>query len=87
MNKVTARIIIDFIILLAIFNGWWFCIIPLGLIGLWFFPYFVEIVLAGIAYDALYNLIPGMGMRALVGTIISLTMLLIIGGLKKVLRK
>jgi hypothetical protein len=87
MNKVTFRIIIDLLIFISLVNAWWFFIIPLGLIGLWFFPYFFEIILAGIAYDGLYGLVPGMGTRAFIATIIAVVTMIVFAVLKRMLRK
>ena len=88
MNKsFIIRILIDIVIAFSVLNAWWFVALPLVIIGVWAFPYYVEIVLAGVAYDALFAMDPGMGWKGYIGTIISFTALAIVFFLKKVVRK
>ena len=86
-KKILSRIIIDILITISLLNGWWFCVLPLCIIGCFMFPYFFEAILAGIAYDSLFNLIKGTGVYALVGTISAVIIMLVGAILKNVLRK
>ena len=73
MNKqITIRILIDLLIVVSILNGWWFIALPLGLIGAWFFPYFVEIIVAGIGYDSLFGYGSVSGAWGYAGMIVSI---------------
>jgi hypothetical protein len=67
--KLIFRIVLDVCIVIAVLNGWWPLAIVLVLIGAWFFRFFVEIILAGVAYDALFGMGHGMGWRGYEGTI------------------
>lgn len=56
MNKnIIYRIIVDISIAIFILQGWWFVALPILLVSAWKFPGYVEIVVAGIAYDSLFN--------------------------------
>jgi hypothetical protein len=88
MNKnLVLRIVIDILIFVSVLNGWWFFALPLGLFGSYYFPYFAELVLAGVAYDSLFNFMPDTGLRYVIATIIAVVIVSVIGGLKKVIRK
>jgi hypothetical protein len=83
MNKsFIRRLILDVIIFLAVLNGWWFIALPLVLISTWFFPYFVEGIVAGIMYDSLFGLIPELGMWGYMGTIVATLVMVIITTMK-----
>jgi hypothetical protein len=84
--KIILRIITDIIIFVAILNGWWIIALPLAMFGAWFFRYFIEIILAGMAYDALFNMIQGSGWKGYIGTIIAVILFLIAHFLKKSVR-
>ncbi len=86
-GKIIGRILFGIIIAVSVLSGWWFIALPVALCGTWLFGYFVEIVIAGIAYDAFYGMVPGMGWKGYVATIISVVILLVAIGLKKVVRK
>ena len=86
-KKIISRIIINLILCVSVLNGWWFVAVPLGLIGAYVYSYFVEIIIAGIAYDSLFGLVPGMGIRAYMGIIISGVGIGVVGLMKKVIRK
>ena len=74
-------------ILLAMMHGWWVVALPLALIGVWRFPYFVEIIIAGIIYDSLFGFVPEMGVIGYLGTIVSVGLFLLLILAKKVMRK
>ena len=87
MRNLFVRFVIDCGLGIALIQGWWFVCIPLSVCGLWMYPFFVEGVIAGFVYDALYGLIPGMGVRAYGGTIITVGMTLVSGIFKTIVRK
>lgn len=74
------------IIAIALLNAWWFIALPLAIVGAWFFPYFAELIVAGVVYDALFGMIPGMGLWSYSGTIISVILFMIVFLLKKLVR-
>ena len=89
MNKgrIIGRIIFDIVIAVSILSGWWFLALPIAICGAWLFSSYVEIIIAGIAYDAFFGMVPGMSWRGYVATYVSIIILLIVTGLKKVVRK
>ena len=87
MNKnILLRIILDLLITFCISRGWWYFALPLGFVGAWSFPYFFELIIAGIAYDSLFRMVPGMGWGSDMGTIVSVISMLIISGVKRFVR-
>jgi len=87
MNKnLLTRIFIDLLIIITVLNGWWFFALPLALIGAWLFPYFVELIVAGIGYDSLFGFVPGMGAWGYAGTIVSIVLFAGIVGAKRWVR-
>lgn len=84
--KPAFRIILDILLFAAIINGWWPVAIALALIGAWFFKMYVEIIIAGIAYDALFGMTSGMGWRGYGGTICAITLLMAVKLLKRSIR-
>ena len=88
MNKnIPTRIILDILIFLAVIHGWWFIALPLCILGVAIFGYFIEFIVAGFVYDAIYGIGTGRGVREYAGTIISVVILAIVAGLKNVMRK
>lgn len=85
--KVLARIAFDLVIAVCILNGWWFIAVPVGIAAAWFFPYFVELIIAGVAYDAVFGMIPGSGVKGYAGTVAAIVILVALALLKKVVRK
>ena len=84
--KTIFRIILDICIAIAVLNGWWPIAIILVLIGVWFFKLYIEIIIAGVAYDALFGMTHGMGWRGYEGTIFAVVLLIVIKLLKKLVR-
>jgi len=68
-TKSIPRVIIDLLLILVLLKGWWFVIIVLGIIGLWRCEHFFEILVAGVGYDALYGMVPRMGIYGYIGSI------------------
>lgn len=83
MNK--KRLICDLLILISVMNGWWPVAVIIGLVGNWYFSYFIEIIIAGIIFDSLFGYDQYLGLAGYYGTIISITAFIIVSGSKKVL--
>ncbi|MEK7501367.1 MAG: hypothetical protein AAB777_00080 [Patescibacteria group bacterium] len=81
------RIITDLIIFIAIIHGWWFVALPIAAAGCWFFPYYIEIIIGGFVYDALFGMIPGTGFTAYLGIIISIIIFAGIATIKQNIRR
>jgi hypothetical protein len=86
-KKALLRIALDILLAVSVANGWWFVAAPLGAIGALAFPYFSELVIAGVAYDSLFGFIPGMGLGQYAGTIVSVVLLISATLFRKVVRK
>lgn len=82
MHKIILRIVLDIGIVIAVFNGWWFIVLPLSFVGIWLLPFFIEIVIAGLIYDSLFGFVPEMGIWGYVGTLTSIFFLFIIALIK-----
>jgi hypothetical protein len=80
------RIILDLLIFLCVTQGWWFVFLPLGILGVWYFPYFIEIVVAGVIFDSLFGFIPDLNIIGYANTIISSFLLLFISGVRRIVR-
>jgi len=80
-----TRLIFGIVLLISVINGWWFIIVPLGILGLWIFPYYVEFIVAGLGYDAIFGLTEDSVSR-FIGLIVTLVISLIVVFLKKFLR-
>ena len=86
-GKIIGRIIFDLVIAISVLSGWWFIALPVAVCGAWLFSYFAEIVIAGVAYDAFFGMVPEMGWKGYIATFISILILAVASGLKKVVRK
>ncbi|MES2314925.1 MAG: hypothetical protein V4524_03275 [Patescibacteria group bacterium] len=87
MNRsIIFRILIDIALFISIINGWWFIAFPLVLIGIWRLYFVVEIIVAGIMYDALFGMIPAAGIWGYAGTITACIILVVFYFLKKIVR-
>jgi hypothetical protein len=84
MNK--QRIILDIVIAISVLYGWWFVILPVGLYCVWKFPGYIEILIAGIAYDSLFGFTREVGILGYMGTIVAALVILFVFTLKKVMR-
>lgn len=88
MNKlIIMRIVIDFIILISIISGWWHVALLISLVSFMFFPFFLEIIIFGIIFDALFGYNQSLGISKYVGTILSVSIFLIIYWLQNTLRR
>ena len=86
-KKIVFRILFDITIVVCLVQGWWFIILPLAVIGLMWFPYYFEAVLAGIIFDSLFGSMPNMGMYSYVGTLTMAILATLISVAKKMLRR
>ena len=77
----------DVVIFVTIVNGQWFFVLPLALFSIWYWPSYIEIVIAGIMYDALFGMVHGSGLRGWTGTIVSIVLYAIAVVVKKFVRK
>jgi hypothetical protein len=88
MNKILVqRIICDILIFILILNGWWFIALPIALFAAWSFSYYIEIILAGFIYDALFGFSDTAELLGYYGTILTFICLGVIAILKSVLRR
>jgi hypothetical protein len=86
MIKTLFRIILDILLFIAVINGWWPIVVVMAVIGLWFFRFYAEAILAGVAYDALYGMIPDMGWKGYTGTIVAVILSVAAKFVKKSMR-
>ena len=88
MNIIFKRIICDLLIAIAVINGWWFVAISIGILSVWIFPYFIEIVIAGFFYDSLFGYNSStLDIAGYYGTISTLIIIVVSMTLKSVLRR
>ena len=59
----------------------------IGLGGSWYYPRFIELIIAGVAYDALFGMIKGTGARGWIGTLTAIVLYTIILLVKKIIRR
>ena len=78
--------ILDILLAIAVVHGWWHAALIIGIIGLLRFPYFVEIVIAGIAYDALFHSSLSTNVLGHLGFIIAAILSVSSAGFKKLIR-
>ena len=86
MKKLIYRIIIDAIIFICLIQGWWYFAILVGMIGVWNFGFFIEIVLAGLIYDALYGSAAIKGVAGSIGLIVGSILFIVLSIIKKIVR-
>jgi hypothetical protein len=80
------RICIYIATIFCIINGWWFIALPLLLLGAWKFSFKIEIVLAGVVYDALFGMVKGTGLWGYVGTLTAIVVVLLFMIFRKMIR-
>jgi hypothetical protein len=86
-NEILQRLLLVALILLAVILGWWHIAIILGMIGCLSRKLFLEFIIAGVIYDALFGHSELPSLNNYIGTIVSLVLFIVIFGLKKVLRR
>ncbi len=87
MNKsIYYRITLDLAIFFAVIHGFWFLAFPIAFVGVFVFPYYFELFVAGLAYDALFGMSKSLGIVSYVGTIASGALFLIVQFFKNIVR-
>jgi hypothetical protein len=86
-NNIYIRILIDIILFYSVINGWWIVSIPLGILGTWFRESFIELIIAGVAYDALFGMNSSLGLAGWIGTITAVVLYTCILLTKRFIRK
>ena len=86
-NRIIFRILLDAFIAIAVFHAWWFIALPLALFCIWQYPFFLEIIIAGFIYDALFGSGSASDPWSYLGTIVSIICMAAVAGMKKVVRK
>lgn len=81
------RIILDIVIFFAVIQGWWFVALPLGIVGAMRYPYYLELVVAGLMFDSLFGLSLDTGAYSYAGSIVSIVVFAVVAVLKRFLRK
>ncbi|MFA6315698.1 MAG: hypothetical protein WC648_05025 [Candidatus Paceibacterota bacterium] len=81
------RIVLNLLLGFCVIMGWWYFAIIIIVIGSISWAYYWEMILAGIVYDALFGMVPEMGVWGYIGTIVSIVLFLIISLLHSMLRK
>lgn len=86
-KKIFYRIIVDVLIAICILQGWWFVALPIAIISVWRFPGYIEIIVAGIAYDSLFGYSAEYGIWGYAGTLIATFIFVSLFFIRKLLRK
>ena len=86
MFKLIFRIIIDIAIFLCLVQAWWYFALLLAIIGIWNFGFYVEIILAGLVYDALYGSMAVKGFAGSVGLIVGAILFVVLTVIKRMVR-
>jgi hypothetical protein len=88
MNKnFFARIIVDLLLFVSVIYGWWVVVLVVSLTCLILFANFIEIIIFGILFDALFGNNQNLGIYGYLGTIVSVAIFGAFSGLNLVLRK
>lgn len=87
IKAIFVRVVTDIVIAFCVLQSWWLAAFAVAIIGAWFFPYFVEIIIAGLVFDALFGMLPDMGIWGYISTIEAICALIVIGGVRKIVRK
>ena len=72
---------------MCIIFGWWHIALILGLYGLVRNVFFVELVIFGVIYDALFRMTADTGIDGYIGTIVTLVFFVIYSVIKGTIRK
>ncbi len=73
--------------MVCVIQGWWIVALPVVFVSSWRFPLFIEILIAGVAYDSLFGFTAHSGLWGYVGTITSIAILGLTLFFKSILRK
>lgn len=85
--KTPLRIAADILLIVALIQGWWLVALLVGLFGSWYFFFYIELVIAGLVYDSLFGMAPGMGVKGHLGIIIAVVIFFAARILKRVVRR
>ncbi len=80
------RLVVNILLFVSVLNGWWPIAFIVGVGGAWYWPHFIEIIVAGVAYDALFGMISGTSIHGWIGTIVSIVLYTVILLIKKIVR-
>ncbi len=87
MKKILPRLVSDLALFIFVIHGWWILVLILAMIANWKFPYFWEILLAGLAYDSLFNFSSDPSLSSWLGTILAAVIFVLIVFAKRVVRR
>lgn len=83
-HRILIRIILGLVLLISILQGWGIAAALLFILGAWLYPLYIEGLIAGLAYDALFGV---EGLRSHAGILVSLLIFFIIYSAKRIVRK
>ncbi|MEI8328078.1 MAG: hypothetical protein WCG02_02990 [Candidatus Taylorbacteria bacterium] len=86
MMKSIFRILIDIAIFICLVHAWWYFALLLAIIGLWNFGLYIEIILAGLIYDALYGTMKVTDIMGSIGLVVGVIFFVILTFIKKLVR-
>lgn len=84
--SLAIKIIFYIIIFFFLINGWWFVALPLIIFGIWKLGFMVEVLIAGVMYDALFGMVSNTGVWGYTGIITVVIILIGAYILKKIVR-
>lgn len=86
-RKLAGRIVFDIVLGACVFFGWWHVGLLVGFCALWLFPYYAELVLAGLAFDALYGMNDGQGIWGYAGVLAAIVLMAIVAAFTAFIRR
>ena len=86
MFKLIGRIVLDILLIISVIQGWWYFALLLGIIGVWNFGFFIEIIIAGFLYDSLFGPIKQINLNGSVGLIAAAVLFIVLVIAKKLVR-
>lgn len=86
-NKILTRILVDVFFLISVIYGWWLVAIIFSLFSIVYFRNYIELIIFGLIFDALFGFNENLGIFGYVGLIYSVSIYLLFHWLGKILRK
>ncbi len=86
-NNFVLRIIFDLLLLVLIISGLWYIALIIGIVSVWRFSYFIELMIFGILFDSLFGYSQELGIYGYGGTVVSIILFILINLFKNVLRR
>ncbi|MFA6432437.1 MAG: hypothetical protein WCV82_01300 [Candidatus Paceibacterota bacterium] len=83
----TLRVLLDIFLLILTLFGYWYVALPIALLSAWSFPFYVELVIMGFVYDALFGMGRGLGVWGYLALFITVVLFAAISFLKVIIRK